>query len=116
MPTPRALSDAPLRDNAVGLILTGGGARAAYQVGVLAGIMEILDPHQTPYFRTPFDIVCGTSAGAINARTLACHAHDPHRAMDRLEQLWSNLRTGMFYHADGPRLLRTALRWFFMLF
>ena len=115
MPTRRALSDAAVRDNAVGLILTGGGARAAYQVGVLAGIMEILDPHRSPDFSNPFDIICGTSAGAINAGTLACHAHDPHRAMDRLEQLWSNLHTGMIYHADGPRLLRTGLRWFGML-
>ncbi len=111
MPTRRALSDAAVRDNAVGLILTGGGARAAYQVGVLAGIMEILDPHRSPDFSNPFDIICGTSAGAINAGTLACHAHNPHRAMDRLEQLWSNLHTGMIYHADGPRLLRTGLRW-----
>ncbi|MDA0191322.1 MAG: patatin-like phospholipase family protein, partial [Proteobacteria bacterium] len=52
------------------LILTGGGARAAYQVGVLLAVRDLL-PDDT---RNPFPIICGTSAGAINAASLACHA------------------------------------------
>ena len=55
-----------------GLILTGGGARAAYQVGVLKCIAELL-PDKS---RNPFPIICGTSAGAINAATLACFSRD----------------------------------------
>src|SRR5690606_32186571 len=99
----------------VGLVLTGGGARAAYQVGVLAGILEILDPDRSSRFANPFDIICGSSAGAINAAALACRAHDPHRALDGLQDLWGNLHTGDIYHADAARLLRTGLRWFAML-
>ncbi|MDP1996383.1 MAG: patatin-like phospholipase family protein, partial [Gallionella sp.] len=51
----------------VGLILTGGGARAAYQVGVLKAIAEFLPRHA----HNPFPVICGTSAGALNAATLA---------------------------------------------
>ena len=53
-----------------GLILTGGGARAAYQVGVLKAVRELLRQPE----RNPFPIVCGTSAGAINAATLSVFA------------------------------------------
>lgn len=99
----------------VGLILTGGGARAAYQVGVLSGIFQILDAQRNPGFRNPFDIICGSSAGAINATSLGCHAHNPHEGVDRLSHLWNNLHTGNVYHADPAGLLRTGLRWFAML-
>src|SRR5690554_5869576 len=99
----------------VGLILTGGGARAAYQAGVLAGVIELLNPERDPLFCSPFSIICGSSAGAINAAAYACHADDPQLAVDTLVGLWSGLRTGMVYHADPLRLLRTGLRWFGML-
>lgn len=69
------------------LILSGGGARAAYQVGVLKGLREIL-PVQT---ENPFPIVCGTSAGAINAVSLASRADDFSTAVDNLEAFWSEL-------------------------
>jgi len=96
---------------AVGLVLTGGGARAAYQVGVLSAVLDILDPKQDPGLPNPFPIICGTSAGAINAAALACRAHQPHVATDRLRQLWGGLSTGRIYYADAPRLLRTGVRW-----
>ena len=99
----------------VGLILTGGGARAAYQVGVLSGIMDILDPDRSPGFTNPFAIICGSSAGAINAAAMACFADEPHAGMERLRKLWSGLRTGMVYRADGPGLLRTGVLWFTIL-
>ncbi len=99
----------------VGLVLTGGGARAAYQVGVLSGILEILDPERRAGFANPFDIICGSSAGAINAAALACRANDPHRAVTGLQDLWGNLHTGDIYHADALRLLRTGVRWLAML-
>ncbi|MFT0547108.1 patatin-like phospholipase family protein [Allopusillimonas ginsengisoli] len=99
----------------VGLVLPGGGARAAYQVGVLSGILEILDPHRSPDFTNPFAIICGSSAGAINAAALACRADDIHYAVNRLDELWGGLHTGDIYYADAPRLLRTGLRWLTML-
>ena len=58
----------------VGLILTGGGARAAYQVGVLQAIAAML-PEGT---RNPFPVICGTSAGAVNAASLALSARNFH--------------------------------------
>ncbi|WP_424312183.1 patatin-like phospholipase family protein [Castellaniella sp.] len=99
----------------VGLVMTGGGARAAYQAGVLSGVLELLDPDRRPGFRNPFDIICGTSAGAINAAALACRAHQPHRAVDHLCDLWQALRTHDIYYADAARLMRTGLQWLGML-
>jgi NTE family protein len=101
--------------NEVGLVMMGGGARAAYQVGVLAGLLDILDPERKPGFSNPFDIVCGTSAGAINAAALACRADDPHLASARLQALWGNLHTGMVYRADTLGLLRSGSHWLAML-
>lgn len=75
--------------NACALILTGGGARAAYQVGVLKAIAECLPRGQA----IPFPILCGTSAGAINATALACYASCFHLGVRKLEYVWSNLRT-----------------------
>lgn len=116
MPT-RLGNNEPLCASAspVGLILTGGGARAAYQAGVLSGVLDVLDPERRPGFCSPFSIICGTSAGAINAAAYACRAHTPHEALDGILRMWSGLSTGMVYHADALRLLGTGLRWFGML-
>src|SRR5690606_8809984 len=109
MPTRRGSPDSGcVADQPVGLILLGGGARAAYQAGVLSGVIELLDPQRRPGFCSPFSILCGTSAGAINAAAYACSAHAPHDAVAHLRQLWGGLRTGMVYHADAARLLRTG--------
>ncbi|MGH8207069.1 MAG: patatin-like phospholipase family protein, partial [Steroidobacteraceae bacterium] len=69
----------------VGLILPGGGARAAYQVGVLKGIGEIL-----PRSSNPFPVIVGTSAGAVSAAVLAAEAFRWRRAIGALEQVWAN--------------------------
>jgi len=69
------------------LILSGGGARAAYQVGVLKGLRDILPGND----KNPFPIVCGTSAGAINAVSLACRADNFSGAVDNLENFWANI-------------------------
>ncbi|SAI65684.1 lipid acyl hydrolase [Bordetella ansorpii] len=98
-----------------GLVLTGGGARAAYQVGVLAAVLEILDPDGRAGFVNPFPIICGTSAGAINAAALACRAHTPHRAVARMRKLWESLQTSMVYRADASSLARTGVRWLGLL-
>ena len=55
------------------LVLSGGGARAAYQVGVLQALAEILPVSH----KNPFPIICGTSAGAINALAIASHTGKP---------------------------------------
>ncbi|WP_162007655.1 patatin-like phospholipase family protein [Bordetella holmesii] len=113
MPTLRV--DATVRSRATGLVLTGGGARAAYQVGVLAAVLQVLDPHCRPGFPNPFQIICGTSAGAVNAAALACRADRPHLALRRMRRLWSSLDTSMVYRADTPSLIRTGVRWFGLL-
>lgn len=95
--------------------MTGGGARAAYQAGVLSGVLQVLDPGSSLRFRNPFDIICGTSAGAINAAALACRAHQPHRAVSHLSALWQALHTRDIYYSDAPRLMRTGLQWLGML-
>ncbi len=93
----------------------GGGARAAYQVGVLSGVLDILDPDRSPDFRNPFPIVSGTSAGAINAAALACRANNCHLAVDRLVRLWEELHTDSIYRSDALSLLSTGWRWLSML-
>jgi NTE family protein len=88
----------------IALVLSGGGARAAYQVGVLRAIAERLPPGS----RSPFAVVCGTSAGAINAAVVAAGARDFPAAVARLESLWSSLHAGDVYRAEP---LRLAGRW-----
>lgn len=75
------------------LILSGGGARAAYQVGVLQALANIL-PDNAPY---PFPIICGTSAGAINATALACHPGTFKESVDALAQMWQDLTLDQIY-------------------
>src|SRR6202158_4988923 len=71
----------------VGLVLTGGGARSAYQVGVLRALSQLL-----PRARNPFPIIVGTSAGAVAAGVLAAEAHHWRRAVVGLEDVWANFR------------------------
>ena len=85
----------------VALIMSGGGARAAYQVGALRAIASML-PQRS---RNPFRIICGTSAGAINAASLASNVDRFDRAVSRLARTWGNLHVGQVYRAD---LLGTA--------
>ncbi len=92
-----------------GLILTGGGARAAYQVGVLRALAEILPEG----VRTPFPIICGTSAGAINAGVLAVDAGDFRRGVRRLMTVWKNFRVHHVYRADPWGAFSNSARWVF---
>jgi len=99
---------------ATGLILTGGGARAAYQVGVLAALAQLRrDAGVTDV--NPFPIIAGTSAGAINAATLACQADDFCGAVDGLMHIWQNIHVGQVYHADSLGVIRTGARWMTMM-
>ncbi|WP_339905204.1 patatin-like phospholipase family protein [Pseudomonas guineae] len=89
-----------------GLILSGGGARAAYQVGVLAAIADLL-PNAA---HNPFPVIVGTSAGAINAVGLACGALHFTEAVHRLTSVWQGFHTRHVYRSDWPGVLRQASR------
>ncbi len=91
----------------LGLIMTGGGARAAFQVGVLRALAELLPAE----VRTPFPIICGTSAGAINAAVLAMDAGDFRRGVRRLMMFWKNLGVHHVYRADPWGALSNSARW-----
>lgn len=97
-----------------GLVLTGGGARAAYQVGVLKAVAQIRRDCQGPS-GNPFGVIAGTSAGAINAAALACRADDFEAAVLTLLDTWSNFRAEQVYRSDSLGLIRTGARWLTML-
>jgi NTE family protein len=94
----------------IGLVLTGGGARSAYQVGVLKALVEML-----PRARNPFEVICGTSAGAVAAGVLASEAHHWRRAVAGLESVWANFRVSQVFHADRLHMLRGGLHWLISL-
>lgn len=89
------------------LILSGGGARAAYQVGVLLAIAKLLPQHAP----NPFPIICGTSAGAINAAGLAMGAGQFRHAVFSLARMWQNLQPEYIYHGSLRCLLKTGAHW-----
>ncbi|WP_226704372.1 patatin-like phospholipase family protein [Microbulbifer elongatus] len=87
------------------LVLSGGGARAAYQVGVLKALAE-LAPDSEP---NPFKIICGTSAGAVNALLLATHPGSFKEATERLYELWMGLTVDQIYRSNWSSLLGNVL-------
>ena len=89
------------------LVLSGGGARAAYQVGVLKAIADIM-PEST---RNPFGIISGTSAGAINAVALAAHADNYRNAVYNIENVWKAFRPHQVYRSDPLGVFSNAMRW-----
>ncbi len=94
-----------------GLLLTGGGARAAYQVGVLEAIADIRASAGQQQGGNPFPVITGTSAGAINAAALACGADDFDSAVRRIAQVWRQMRTQQIYRTDSLAMLDAAARW-----
>ncbi|NUH66422.1 patatin-like phospholipase family protein [Sulfitobacter sp. S0837] len=87
------------------LVLQGGGARGAYQVGVLKAIAQI-----TGARRSPFQIVCGASAGAINAAPVAVMAQDFQVAVRHLEKLWRGLHCTSIYETIPLTALLSSSR------
>ncbi|GGB96125.1 patatin [Oxalicibacterium flavum] len=99
----------------IGLVLTGGGARAAYQVGVLQAISGILCEAGWQSDRNPYDIITGTSAGAINATALACHADDFGNGLERVAGVWEHFTAEQVYRADLFGVLGSGARWLSVL-
>lgn len=89
------------------LVLSGGGARAAYQVGVLKAIAEMLPRHA----HNPFPIICGTSAGALNAATLAVNAGHFRRGVQYLAGIWRSFEPGDVYRSDPVGAFNNSARW-----
>ena len=97
------------------LFLAGGGARAAYQVGVLQAIFSLLSETGWPAERNPFAIVCGTSAGAINATAFASRADNFEESVTHLLNVWRNLNVEQVYRADSIGVIRSGARWLSLL-
>jgi len=89
----------------IALVLPGGGARSAYQVGVLKAIASWIPP-ATPL---PFSILCGTSAGAINAAVLGAQAADAREATAELARVWGAFRVPQVFRAGRLDMLRSGL-------
>ena len=110
-PFPNASAAPPL----TGLVLTGGGARAAYQVGVLQAISDLRRQCEPNNHANPFPVMTGTSAGAINAAALACGADQFDRSVRRLARVWSHFHPHNVYRSDSISMLRSGASWLSLL-
>ncbi|MCW8909396.1 MAG: patatin-like phospholipase family protein [Gammaproteobacteria bacterium] len=91
----------------VALILTGGGARAAYQVGVLKAIAEMSSKDDA----NPFPIIIGTSAGAINSAALAIYGEKFCDAVMRLQRIWRNFHVSQVFRSDFIGIMKSGANW-----
>jgi NTE family protein len=91
----------------VGLVLPGGGARAAYQVGALRALADLLPARSV----NPFPVVTGTSAGAVNATAIAVHADRFRVAVGNLERVWRNFQVEQVFRSDTTSMLRSTIHW-----
>jgi NTE family protein len=91
----------------IGLVLPGGGARAAYQVGVLRAVADLIPPRSP----NPFPVITGTSAGAVNATAIAVYADRYRVAVGKLERVWRDFQVGHVFKADTLSMLRSGLHW-----
>ena len=89
------------------LVLPGGGARGAFQVGVLKALAEIM-PKSSP---NPFPIISGTSAGAVNSVVLASRAEHFRTALAELEHVWAHFKCSQVYKTDHLTMLKSSLHW-----
>ncbi|MEY4737480.1 MAG: hypothetical protein RL302_1799 [Pseudomonadota bacterium] len=108
--------DAPsTQPQSIGLLLTGGGARAAYQVGVLEAIADMRLACGAGNEPNPFPIITGTSAGAINASALACGADNFDATVRLIAKTWREFHAHDVYRADHLSMLRSGARWMTLL-
>jgi NTE family protein len=94
-------------DIRTGLVLPGGGARGAFQVGVLKALAELLPPGCI----NPFPVISGTSAGAINSVVLASKARRYRVAAAELERVWGNFKSAQVFRTDSLTMLKSSLHW-----
>lgn len=97
------------------LMLTGGGARAAYQVGVLEALADLRKTCGAIDEANPFPIIAGTSAGAVNASALACGCDDFDHAVRLIAKVWRDFRAHQVYHAELLGMLRSGAGWMTLL-
>jgi NTE family protein len=93
--------------NNTALVLPGGGARGAFQVGVLKAIAELMPPRAC----NPFPVISGTSAGAINSVVLATKARHYSVAVDELERVWSHFRSKHVFRTDSWTMFKSSMHW-----
>lgn len=98
-------------DHKIGLVLPGGGARGAYQVGVLKAISDI----QGRIEKSPFDVISGTSAGAINASMISTEISNFHQSIFKLENVWSGFTTNQIYRTEKLFMLKKSFHWLLTL-
>jgi NTE family protein len=103
--------DQSARDLHTALVLPGGGARGAYQVGVLKAVSELLSKRAP----NPFPLVSGTSAGAINSVVLASRARFFAAAVGEMERVWRHFKSEQVFKSDAWTLSRNGLHWMFAL-
>jgi len=97
-----------LPQSKLGLVLTGGGARAAFQVGALRAVSDIIYESERG---NPYHIITGTSAGAINATVLAAYARSPRLGIKSLQKVWKNFSVEQIFRADFWGVTRNTGRW-----
>jgi NTE family protein len=105
---PKAAQRGRPMENAVGLVMTGGGARGAYQAGVLKRIGEL---KRVRTRGNPFPIIGGASAGAINGSALATGCHDFASATQILAELWATLKPSDIFHCDVLSQVHNSITW-----
>ena len=91
-----------------GLVLSGGGARAAYQVGVLQTLAKLRRRTGADLSRNPFAVICGTSAGALNSAALATQSDRFDKAVSDLADVWHNFRVEQVYRSDSLGVIRSG--------
>ena len=96
------------RTQGMALVLSGGGARGAYQAGAIKALVKILHKKGIKY---PFPIVSGASAGAINAAFMAAWADDLLDAAPRLAEFWTSIHSEQVFRTDLTSLGRIGMRW-----
>lgn len=94
------------RSDCTGLVLPGGGARGAYQVGVIKAISEFCEDE-----KSPFQVVTGVSVGSINAASVASHASEFKTGTARMEAMWRNLHTHDIYRTDAAAVITNFFKW-----
>lgn len=109
MPSPSAPTQT------TGLLLTGGGARAAYQVGVLEAVADIRQACGAGHHANPFQVITGTSAGAVNASALACGCDNFDATVRMIASTWKNFHAHEVYRADHLSMLRSGASWMTLL-